>query len=46
MLGAKIGVDGTSTAQDVALVIDAAETAVREVVPAARVIYLEPDIKR
>ena len=46
MLGAKIGVDGSSTAQDVALVIDAAETAVREVVPAARVIYLEPDIKR
>jgi cation diffusion facilitator family transporter len=46
MVGAKIAVDGTSTAQDVAVVIDGAETAVREVVPAARVIYLEPDIKR
>ncbi|MEN9970235.1 MAG: hypothetical protein RLZZ229_443 [Actinomycetota bacterium] len=46
MLGAKIAVDGASTAADVAAVIDAAEVAVREVVPAARVIYLEPDIKR
>ncbi len=46
MLGAKIAVDGASTAADVAVVIDAAEVAVREVVPAARVIYLEPDIKR
>jgi cation diffusion facilitator family transporter len=46
MLGAKIAVDGSATAKDVALVIDEAETAVREVVPDARVIYLEPDIKR
>ena len=46
MVGAKIAVQATDGASDIARAIDAAETAVREVVPAARVIYLEPDIRR
>ena len=46
MLGAKIAVDGASTAADIAKVIDAAEILVRTAVPATRVIYLEPDILR
>jgi divalent metal cation (Fe/Co/Zn/Cd) transporter len=46
MLGAKIAVDPTATAAQIAAVIDAAEVAVRTAVPAVRVIYLEPDILR
>jgi hypothetical protein len=46
MVAAKIGVNASASAQDIALVIDAAEVAVRAAVPAARVIYLEPDIAR
>jgi cation diffusion facilitator family transporter len=46
MLGAKIAVDPTATAAQIAAVIDAAELAVRTAVPAVRVIYLEPDILR
>jgi divalent metal cation (Fe/Co/Zn/Cd) transporter len=46
MVAAKIGVNASASAQDIALVIDAAEVAVRAAVPAARVIYLEPDIER
>ena len=46
MLGAKIAVDPTATAAQIAAVIDAAEVAVRKAVPAVRVIYLEPDILR
>lgn len=46
MLGAKIAVDPTATAAQIAQVIDSAEVAVRTAVPAVRVIYLEPDILR
>jgi divalent metal cation (Fe/Co/Zn/Cd) transporter len=46
MVAAKIGIDGKSSGADIAEVIDAAENAVREQVPAARVIYLEPDVAR
>ena len=46
MLGAKIAVDGNSSAAQIAQVIDAAEILVRTAVPATRVIYLEPDILR
>jgi cation diffusion facilitator family transporter len=46
MVAAKIGVNASASAQDIALVIDAAEAAIRAAVPAARVIYLEPDIAR
>jgi hypothetical protein len=46
MLAAKIGVNATASAHEIAQVIDGAEVAVRAVVPATRVIYLEPDIAR
>ena len=46
MLAAKIGVDASASAQQIAQVIDGAEVAIRAVVPATRVIYLEPDIAR
>ena len=46
MVAAKIAVSASASAQDIATVIDVAESAVREAVPAARVIYLEPDIAR
>jgi cation diffusion facilitator family transporter len=46
MLAAKIGVEASASALEIAQIIDDAEVAVREVVPAARVIYLEPDIAR
>ena len=44
LVAAKISVPGTSTAAEVAEAIDAAERRVREAVPIARVIYLEPDL--
>ena len=46
LVGAKIAVAHDETAAHVARVIDAAEQRVREVVPIASVIYLEPDIDR
>ena len=46
LLGAKIAVRAGDSAVDVARAIDLAEAAVRAVVPATRVIYLEPDILR
>ncbi|MEO0024841.1 MAG: hypothetical protein RL196_1282 [Actinomycetota bacterium] len=46
LLGAKIAVGASESAAEVARTIDAAEAAVRTAVPAARVIYLEPDILR
>ena len=46
LVAAKIAVGATESASDVALAIDAAERRVREAVPIARVIYLEPDIRR
>jgi cation diffusion facilitator family transporter len=46
MLGAKIAVSPNVTAQEIAQIIDDAESAVRTAIPAVRVIYLEPDILR
>ena len=46
MVGAKIAISSSDGAESIVRAIDAAEVAVREVVPAARVIYLEPDIRR
>lgn len=46
MLGAKIAVSPQATAQEIALIIDGAEAAVRTALPEVRVIYLEPDILR
>ena len=44
MVAAKITVEHDDTAATVARAIDDAETRIREAVPVARVIYLEPDI--
>ncbi len=46
LVAAKIGVPAAATAADVAAAIDGAEQRVRDAVPIARVIYLEPDIYR
>lgn len=46
MVAAKIAVPAKATAADIATTIDGAEASVRKAVPAARVIYLEPDIRR
>jgi hypothetical protein len=39
-----VGVVAGATAADIAVAIDQAEVRVRDVVPIARVIYIEPDI--
>ncbi|MEU3663847.1 cation diffusion facilitator family transporter [Streptomyces sp. NPDC032940] len=44
LVAAKIAVRHDETATEVAAAIDAAEARIREAVPIARVIYLEPDI--
>ncbi len=44
LVAVKAGVAGGASAADVASSIDAAERAVREAEPTARVIYIEPDI--
>jgi cation diffusion facilitator family transporter len=46
LVAAKIAVPAAATAEDVARAIDAAERRVRDAVPIARVIYLEPDLRR
>ncbi|WP_030907357.1 cation diffusion facilitator family transporter [Streptosporangium amethystogenes] len=46
LVAAKIAVDHDDTAAEVARGIDEAERRVRAAVPAARVIYLEPDLDR
>ncbi|GAA2893556.1 cation diffusion facilitator family transporter [Streptosporangium fragile] len=46
LVAAKIAVDHDDTAAEVARGIDEAEQRVRAAVPAARVIYLEPDLDR
>jgi cation diffusion facilitator family transporter len=46
MVGAKIAVGEKATGKRIAQIIDTAEENVRTAVPAARVIYLEPDIAR
>jgi cation diffusion facilitator family transporter len=45
MVGAKIAVPAGVSSGDIAAAINSAEAQIREQVPAARVIYLEPDIK-
>ncbi|MPQ99800.1 cation diffusion facilitator family transporter [Modestobacter sp. I12A-02628] len=46
LVAAKIEVEHDDTAAGIAAAIDAAEQRVRAAVPAARVIYLEPDLRR
>jgi cation diffusion facilitator family transporter len=46
LVAAKIAVGAQESAAEVAEAIDAAERRVREAVPIARIIYLEPDIDR
>ncbi|MFJ5265834.1 cation diffusion facilitator family transporter [Streptomyces sp. NPDC088387] len=46
LVAAKIAVQHDETATEVARAIDAAESRIREAVPIARVIYLEPDVYR
>nr|BFE86701.1 hypothetical protein GCM10020093_093020 [Planobispora longispora] len=46
LVAAKIAVEHDDTAADIARGIDEAERRVREAVPEARVIYLEPDLYR
>ena len=45
LVAAKIAMPATSSLGDVAAGIDAIERRVREAVPVARVIYLEPDVR-
>jgi len=46
LVAAKIGVPADADAEDVAATIDAAEARIRQALPTARIIYLEPDIYR
>jgi divalent metal cation (Fe/Co/Zn/Cd) transporter len=46
LIAAKIAVPATLSTLEVARVIDAAEARVRAAIPAARMIYLEPDLDR
>lgn len=46
LVAAKIGIPRDTNAEGIALAIDAAEERIREAVPIARVIYIEPDIYR
>jgi divalent metal cation (Fe/Co/Zn/Cd) transporter len=46
LVAAKIAVSRSETGADIAQEIDDAEKRVRTAVPTARVIYLEPDIRR
>jgi cation diffusion facilitator family transporter len=46
LVAAKVAVPPTSSAPDITTAIDTAEAAIRAAEPAARVIYLEPDIYR
>lgn len=46
LIAAKIGVNAADDGAGIAATIDAAEARIRQAVPAAQVIYLEPDIYR
>jgi hypothetical protein len=46
LVGAKIALAADTDLATVAATIDAAEAAIRAAVPAATVIYLEPDLDR
>lgn len=44
MIGAKVGVAAQTTVRDLAVFVNNAERRIRDAVPAARVIYIEPDV--
>ncbi len=44
MIGAKISLSAERTMNEVSMIINLAERRIREAVPAARIIYLEPDV--
>lgn len=44
MIGAKVGVSASTTVRELAVMVNAAEQRIRAEVPAARVIYIEPDV--
>jgi cation diffusion facilitator family transporter len=46
LVAAKISIGAAATGAEIATVIDDAERRIREAVPMARVIYLEPDVER
>lgn len=46
LVAAKIGIGAAESGRDIAAAIDATEVRIREAVPTARVIYLEPDVQR
>ncbi|GAA2824646.1 cation diffusion facilitator family transporter [Leucobacter komagatae] len=44
MVGAKVSLPATTTMSEVSVIINLAERRIRDVVPAAKVIYIEPDV--
>lgn len=44
MVGAKVSLPSSTTMSEVSVIINLAERRIREAVPAARVIYIEPDV--
>ena len=44
LVAVKVAMDGRTVLRDVSAAIDAVEARVREAVPIARVIYVEPDV--
>ena len=46
LVAAKVGVPAEMTANDVGRLMDDAEARIRAAVPAARLIFLEPDVRR
>jgi cation diffusion facilitator family transporter len=44
LVAANIGVDGEDDGETIAATIDRAEVRIRQAVPAARIVYLEPDV--
>ncbi len=46
LVAAKISVGAADSGREIAAAIDAAESRIREAVPTARLIYLEPDLQR
>lgn len=44
MIGAKVSVAASTTVRQLAVIVNRAEERIRAVVPAARVIYIEPDV--
>ena len=46
LVAVKIAVDGATSAADLAAAINRTEARIRDVVPIARVIYIEPDLRR